>query len=100
MPENRPIQHFQNGVLIGTTPLTIQDAQLRSEAAERRLVAGRNQLRQIRIMAQNASDATGALTLVQLTTQFRQLAGALAVLAQTLMDLELVMAVNQDDGSD
>lgn len=98
MPETRQRQHFQNGVLISSTPYEVSDAQLRLDAAIARLVAGRSQLRQIRNQAQAASDATGGLTLAQLTTQHRQLAGAVAVLAQTLMDVELVLAHQQDDG--
>jgi hypothetical protein len=100
MPQTRQYQVFQNGVLISSTPYDVSDAQLRGEAAVARLIQGRSLLRQIRTQAQAASDATGALTLAQLTTQFRQLAGAVATLAQTLMDVELVLALQQDDGSD
>lgn len=82
------------------TPRVLSAAEIRATQAIQRLTQGRAQLRQIRNQAQAASDATGGLTLAQLTTQFRQLAGAVAILAQTLMDVELVLAHQQDDGSD
>lgn len=100
MPQTRLSQVWKDGVKIDETSYTVTDAQLRGETAQQRLVSGRTQLRQIRTQAQAASDATGALTLAQLTTQFRQIAGAVAILAQTLMDVELVLALHQDDGSD
>ena len=100
MPETRHIETYRDGLLLSRTPYEVPDAQLRAEAAERRLRDGRAQLRAIRQQAAAARDATGALTLVQLTAQHRQLAGAVATLAQTLMDLEMVMAVQQDDGAD
>lgn len=40
------------------------------------------------------------LDVVQLTSQFRTLCGGVATLAQTLMDIELVMSWQQDDGQD
>lgn len=98
MPQNRPIQHFQNGVLIGQTPFTVQDDELRRDAALTRLITGRAQLRAIRNTAQNAADSNAVLTLVQLTSQFRQLAGAVAILSQTIMDIELIAAHQEDDG--
>ena len=101
MPQSRPIEHYDGaGNLIGTTPLTIQDDQLRVEAAIARLKAGRSQLRAIRNQSQTFADGVGALTLAQLTTASRQLAGAVAVLAQTLMDVEIVAAYNDDDGQE
>lgn len=100
MPETRQKQDFVNGVLIDSTPYEVGDAQLRTEAATARLVAGRAQLRQLRNQAQSASNAAGGLTLAQLTAQHRQLAGAVAILAQTLMDVELVLAYQQDDGAE
>lgn len=98
MPQSRPHQHFKDGVLIGTTPRTVQDDQLRAEAAIDRLVTGRNQLRAIRAQSQAFADGVSALTLAQLTTASRQLAGAVATLTQTLMDIELIAAYQADDG--
>lgn len=83
---------------LSRTTRVLTPEQVRLDAAVARLVVGRSQLRQIRNQAQTAADATGALTLAQLTTQHRQLAGAVATLAQTLMDVELVLAHQQDDG--
>lgn len=101
MPINRPIEHYDGrGNLIGTTPLTIQDNQLRAEAAIARLVNGRSQLRDIRNQSQTFSNGSGALTLAQLTVASRQMAGAVAVLTQTLMDIEIVAAYNEDDGQE
>ena len=88
---------YANGTF---TPRTVTPSEQRATAAQARLVQGRTQLRKIRTQAQAASDASTALTLVQLTSQFRQLAGAVATLAQTLMDIELMMAWQQDDGGD
>lgn len=85
---------------VNFSPRVLPPDEQRQRDAVRRLTSGRAQLRQIRNQAQAASDATGGLTLAQLTTQFRQLAGAVATLAQALMDIELVLAHQQDDGSD
>jgi hypothetical protein len=100
MPETVQDEVFLNGALVSRTPRTVSDAELRVRAATQRLINGRAQLRQIRNQAQTAADATATLTLAQLTGQFRQLAGAVAVLSQTLMDIELVLAYQQDDGSE
>lgn len=81
-------------------PRVLPPDEQRMRDAIRRLTSGRAQLRQIRVQAQAASDAPGPLTLAQLTTQFRQLAGAVATLAQTTMDVELVLAYQQDDGAE
>lgn len=88
---------YANGTF---TPRTVTPSEQRAQVAQARLVQGRAQLRAIRTQAQAAADSTTALTLVQLTNQFRQLVGAVATLTQTLMDIELVMAWQQDDGSD
>ena len=88
---------YANGTF---APRTLTLSEQRATAATARLVRGRAQLRAIRAQAQAAADSTTALTLVQLTNQFRQLVGAVATLTQTLMDIELVMAWQQDDGSD
>lgn len=96
MPQSRPTQNFTNGVLTSTTPFTVDDIQLRAEAAETRLRTGRARLRQIRTQSQAAADAGLALSLLQ---QLR-LCQAVADMAQTLMDLELLFAVQADDGAD
>ena len=44
--------------------------------------------------------SAAALKLTQLTNQFRQLAQAVAILAQHQLDIELVMAWQQDDGQE
>ena len=99
MPGTRLLQVYSSdGVKLSETSIVVSDAELRLQAAYTRLVQGRAQLRQVRTQAQAASDATSTLTLAQLTTQFRQLAGAVAILAQTLMDIELVLAHQDDDG--
>lgn len=100
MPQIDFDEVFQNGVRISSTPRTVSDAEIRARNAEQRLRAGRTQLRAIRTQAQAAADSVTALTLVQLTTQFRQLAQAVAVLARHQMDTELIMAWQQDDGQD
>lgn len=100
MPEIAQDEVFQNGVLLSRTPRTVTDAEIRARNAEQRLRAGRAQLRTIRTQAQAAADSATALTLVQLTTQFRTLCGAVATLAQTLMDIELITAWHQHDGQD
>lgn len=82
------------------TPRVLSPDEQRRLAAIARLTTGRTQLRQVRTQAQAASDATGALTLAQLTAQFRTAMGGVAILAQTLMDVELILAFQQDDGSD
>lgn len=75
------------------TPLEV-----RANAAEARLRAGRATLRATQQQAQTFADGAGALTLAQLTNTARQLAGGIALLAQTLMDIELMLAYQQDDG--
>lgn len=100
MPEIVFDEEYQNGQLVRRVERTVPDSALRARAAQTRLTQGRAALRQIRTQAQTASDATGALTLAQLTTQFRQLAGATATLTQTLMDIELILAFQQDDGTE
>lgn len=99
MPGTRLFQIYTTeGVKIFETSAVVTDAELRRDAAIDRLIQGRTQLRQIRNQAQTAADSTASLTLSQLTTQFRQLAGAVSTLAQTLMDIELVLGHQQDDG--
>ena len=100
MPETRQQQNFVNGVLVSSTPYQVSDAQLRGEAAIARLINGRTQLRQIRDQAQAASSGGAFANLAAASTAIRQIAGAVNVLAQTLMDLELIAAYQQDDGSD
>ena len=101
MPEIAQDQLFDGrGNVLTSTPRTVPDVNIRARNAVGRLVAGRTQLRAIRTQAQAAADASTALTLVQLTNQFRQLAQAVAILAQHQLDIELVMAWQQDDGQD
>ena len=100
MPETAFDEVFQNGVKLSSTPRTVTDAEIRARNAEQRLRAGRTQLRAIRTQAQAAADSAAALTLAQLTSQFRQVCAGFGVLAQTLMDIELIMAWQQDDGQD
>lgn len=100
MPQSRPTQHFDgSGNLIGTTPRTVQDDQLRAEAAIDRLVTGRNQLRAIRVQSREfVINNPGTLTPAQLSAVARQIATAIADLAQAIMDIELVGAYQEDDG--
>lgn len=100
MPTIELDEVFKDGVKISSVQRTVSGVELRSRAAYARLVAGRTQLRQIRTQAQAAADSATALTLVQITAQFRTLCGGVATLAQTLMDIELMMAWQQDDGAD
>ena len=100
MPAQAFDDEYKDGVLLKRTARTVSDAELRWQAAQARLIAGRGQLRQIRTQAQAAADASATLTLVQLTNQFRTLCGAVATLTQTLMDIELMIAWQQDDGAD
>lgn len=87
-------------MLVREGQLDIPDREVRADAAILRLASGRAQLRQIRQQAAAASNATGALTQAQLTAQHRQMAGAVERLAQTLMDVELVLAHQEDDGQE
>ena len=98
MPRSQPIQNYKDSVLISSTPFTVQDDEIRRDAALTRLVTGRAALRALRVQSQAFSDGVSVLTLAQLTTAARQLAGAVATLTQTLMDIELIAAHQQDDG--
>ena len=100
MPEIAQDEVYKDGVLQSRAPRTAPDIEIRARDAEQRLRAGRTQLRTIRTQAKAAADSGAALTLVQLTNQFRQLAQAVAIEAQTLMDIELMLAWHQDDGQD
>jgi len=100
MPQIDFDEVFQNGVKLSSTPRTVTDAERRARNAEQRLRAGRTQLRTIRDSAQAAANSTTTLTLAQLTSQFRQVCAGFGVLVQTLMDIELITAWQQDDGQD
>lgn len=101
MPEIAQDQLFDGrGNVLTSTPRTVPNVDIRARNAVGRLVAGRTQLRAIRTQAQAAADASTALTLVQLTTQFRKMAQAVAIETQTLMDIVRIMEWQQDDGQD
>lgn len=98
MPTSKPIQNFRDGVLVSTTPYLEPDEITRQHNALVRLQQGRSQLRTIRNQAQSMSDSNAVLTLTQLINQTRQLASAVAILSQTIMDIEFIASYNQDDG--
>lgn len=98
MPQQIPIRNFKDSVLQTTDAFTRQDDEVHKDAALQRLIAGRSQLRAIRVQSQAFSDGVAVLTLAQLTTAARQLAGAVANLTQTIMDIEIVAAYQEDDG--
>ena len=88
MPRANSYQVFKNGALVSTAPLPdVSDAQIEREQAPAQLAAALARLTQIANQAQAASDATGALTLAQLTAQHRTLAGMVADEARVLRAL-------------
>ena len=64
-----------------------------------RLVSSRARLQQIRDQAQAASSGGAFASLATASTAIRQIAGALADLAQNILDLELIAAYQQDNSS-
>ena len=75
-------------------------AELRAIAAQARLITSRARLQQIRDQA--AANATGGAfaSLATASTAIRLIAGGIADLAQNILDLELIAAYQQDNGSD
>ena len=73
-----------------------QAEQDRYAAAVRRLTKGRARLRQIAQQADALSTTSAALTVAQT----RQLAAAIRDLTRTILDTELVLARQADDGQD
>ena len=71
----------------------------RYAAAVARLVGGRPQLRALRDQA-TANTGITIANVAQAQTAIRQIAVGMATLAQNILDLELVVAYQQDDGSD
>lgn len=71
----------------------------RYAAAVARLVGGRPQLRALRDQA-TANTGITIANVAQAQTAIRQIAVGMATLAQNILDLELVAASHQDDGSD
>lgn len=100
MPETRFRETYQDGRLITRTAYEVADAELRRDAAEARLRSSRAAVRQARQAARTFADASGPLTAAQLTTASRQLAASVALLSQTLMDVELLLAWQEDDGAE
>lgn len=96
MPETAFDEVYENGVLKSRQQRTVSDAEIRARDAEQRLRTGRATLRQIRTQAQSLTTTNAVLTV----NQTRQLMQALVTVAQTLMDLELVLAWQPDDGAD
>jgi hypothetical protein len=72
----------------------------RATNAAQRLISSRARLQQIRDTAQAASSGGAFASLATASTAIRQIAGALADLAQNILDLELVAAYQQDNGAD
>jgi hypothetical protein len=75
-------------------------SEVRASLAGGRLLSSRARLQQIRDQA--AANATGAAfaNLTTASTAIRLLAGAMADLAQNILDLELIAAYQQDNGTD
>lgn len=81
-------------------PRVAPPSKLRAVAAAARLINGRPRLQQIRDQAAAASSGGAFASLAAASTAIRLIAGALADLAQNILDLELVAAYQQDNGSD
>ena len=82
------------------TPRVISAMEQRAQNATQRLINSRARLQQIRDQAQAASSGGAFASLATASTAIRQIAGALADLAQNILDLELIAAYQQDNGSD
>lgn len=82
------------------TRRVLSAAEQRASAAQVRLITSRARLQQIRDQA--AANATGGAfaSLATASTAIRLIAGAVADLAQNILDLELIAAYQQDNGSD
>lgn len=81
------------------TPRVPTPTEARYAAAVARLVGGRPQLRALRDQA-TANTGITIANVAQAQTAIRQIAVGMATLAQNILDLELVAAYQQDDGSD
>lgn len=92
-----PGDTYSGGVF---TPRVPSVTEQRAAAATARLISSRARLQQIRDQAQAASTGGAFATLAAASTAIRQIAGAVADLAQNILDLELVAAYQQDNGSD
>lgn len=82
------------------TPRVLSVTEQRAALAQTRLINGRARLQQIRDQAAAASTGGAFASLATASTAIRQIAGALADLAQNILDLELIAAYQQDNGSD
>lgn len=82
------------------TPRVPSVTEQRAATAAQRLVNSRARLQQIRDQTQAASSGGAFASLTAASTAIRQLAGALADLSQNILDLELIAAYQQDNGSD
>lgn len=91
---------YKDGVLIKRTQRIVPDSDLRATAAAARLISSRARLQQIRDVA-NANSGGGAFAnLAAASAAIRAIAGGMADLAQNILDLELIAAYQQDNGSD
>lgn len=82
------------------TPRVPSVAETRAASAQQRLVSSRARLQQIRDQAAAASSGGAFANLAAASTAIRQIAGGMADLAQNILDLELIAAYQQDNGSD
>lgn len=82
------------------TPRVISVSEQRAAAARTRLINGRDRLQQIRNQAATASSGGAFASLATASAAIRQIAGALADLTQNILDLELIAAYQDDNGSD
>lgn len=82
------------------TPRQKTVLETRADAAAQRLISSRARLQAIRDQAQSASTGGAFASLAAASTAIRALAGGVADLAQNILDLELVAAYQQDNGTD
>lgn len=82
------------------TPRVVTAQEVRANAAAARLISSRARLQQIRDVGAAQSSGGAFASLAAASTALRTIAGALSDLAQNILDLELVAAYQQDNGSD
>lgn len=92
-----PGDTFSGGIFTSHVPSVTEQ---RASTATARLISSRARLQQIRDVAQAASTGGAFASLATASTAIRAIAGGMADLAQNILDLELIAAYHQDNGSD
>lgn len=92
-----PGDTFSNGVF---TPRVVTALETRAAASQARLISSRARLQQIRDVGAAQSSGGAFASLAAASTAIRTLAGALSDVAQNILDLELIAAYQQDNGSE